>query len=129
MNKLVLFIIFGSILVLSILSTGCPKAVDERIRESSNITALDEATHARDLAIKAAVEININSDPVLMWYARTYGGLTVDVSHAVATVTMKVKTQALHDQALDLARQAKDLRDVVDNITIDPNLEDAPFEW
>jgi len=129
MKTAILVLSLTALIALSLFATGCPRSVDERIRENTKIGALDEATHARDLAIKSAVEININSDPVLMWYARTYGGLTVEVSHAVATIQMKVKTQALHDQAIQLAKQVKDIRDVVDNITIDPNLDDAPFEW
>jgi hypothetical protein len=129
MNKTIISLFVGLLISFAIFSTGCPASVDQKIKESTNIGALDEATHSRDLAIKSAVEVNINSDPVLMWYARTYGGLTVEVSHAVATIQMKVKTQALHDQAISLAKQVKDIRDIVDNITIDPNLDDPPFEW
>jgi hypothetical protein len=118
-----------AIVALSILSTGCPPSVDQRIKEESHIGALDEATHSRDLAIRQAIEASILADPALQWYAKTYGPLTVDVSHAVATVTMKVKTQEQHDQVYAIAKGMKDCRDVVDNITIDPKLDDPPFEW
>jgi osmotically-inducible protein OsmY len=128
MTKTLSFLLIGMFVALSIFVTGCPKAVDERIRESTNV-GLDEATHARDLAIKAAVEGSLMGDPALKWYADTYGGLTVEVSHAVVTVQMKVKTQEQHDQIIQLARSMKDVRDVVDNVQIDPAIEDPPFEW
>jgi osmotically-inducible protein OsmY len=114
--------------LISLILTGCPKSVDERIRESTHIGALDEATHARDLALDAAVQENIQTDPVLLWYAKTYG-ITVEVSHTVATVHMIVKTEELKEQALQLARQTQGITEVVDEIVVDPNVDEAPFEW
>jgi len=114
--------------LISLIMTGCPKSVDETIRENTHIGALDEATHARDLSLDAAVQSNIQTDPVLDWYARTYG-ITVEVSHAVATVHMTVKTEELKQQALELAKATEGIEDVVDEIVVDPNTEDAPFEW
>lgn len=129
MGKIKIFLCLTLLLLVTLALTGCPQRVHEKVKEKAKIGAFEEAIHARDLAIKKAIESNILSDPVLEWYAKTYGGLTVEVSHAVATVKMKVKTQALHDQALELARQAKDVRDIIDEIEVDPNLEDPPFEW
>jgi hypothetical protein len=129
MKRKVLMMALASVVLLAFFIPGCPPKVDEQIRESSHIGALDEATHSRDLAIKAAIEGSVLGDPALKWYADTYGGLTVDVSHAVATITMKVKTQEQHDQVVSLARGVKDVRDIVDNVVIDPAIDDPPFEW
>jgi len=130
MKKETLLLLLASLVAFSVMTTGCPPGTDERIREGTQITPLQEATHARDLAIQSAIESNIRTDPVLLWYSSPpNGSLTVEVSHANATVRMKVKTQAQHDQALELAKQAKDVREITDEIEIDPNLEDPPFEW
>ena len=56
-------------------------------------------------------------------------GITVEVSHTVATVYMKVKTEELRERALDLARQTERITEVIDNIDVDPTIEEAPFEW
>lgn len=114
--------------LISLLLTGCPKSVDERIREGTHLGALDEMTHARDRALDAVVQSNIETDPVLKWYAATYG-ITVEVSHTVATVHMTLKTEELKEQALELARNTDGITDVVDEIVVDPNIDEAPFEW
>jgi osmotically-inducible protein OsmY len=130
MSRTTVVLVLSLTVIMGLFLTGCPRPVDEKIKESTHIGALDEATHARDLAIASAVETNIKSDPVLQWYAQLPGsGFNVEVSHAVATVHMKVKTDALKQQVLDLAKQATDVRDIVDEVEVDPNMEDPPFEW
>jgi len=124
-NSLVVFVVSATVVMLL---AGCPKAVDERIRQSTELTPLTEAVHATDLSIKSAIESNIMSDPVLQYYAKQYG-LTVEVSHFVATIRMKVKTKEQHDQVIELAKQVQKVRDITDEIEIDPNIEDPPFEW
>ncbi len=116
------------IMLVSILLTACPQRVHERIKEGTRIGALDEAIHARDRALKSQVEGNIRSDLILRYYAIQYG-LTVEVSHAVVTVSMKVKTEEQRDRALELAGQDDTIQEVVDNIDVDPTIEDPPFEW
>ena len=106
---------------------GCPPSVDEKIRERTRVPGLDEATQAIDMAIKSAVESNIHTDPVLDWYARQYT-LTVEVSHAVVTVQMTVSTEKLHEQALKLARQEGRIKELIDNIKVDPDVERCPIE-
>lgn len=114
--------------LLSLLLTGCPKSLDEKIRESTNIGVFDEATHAVDRALDSQVEQNILSDLELRWFANAYG-LSVEVSHSVVTVFMTVKTEDLRDRALALATKDDRVRDVIDEIIVDPLIEGAPFEW
>lgn len=114
--------------LISLILTGCPKSVDESIRDATNIGALDEMTHARDRALDAAVQQNIQRDPELDWYARTYG-ITVEVSHTVATVHMIVKNEALRDRVIEYAEMTEGISEVVDEVVVDPNIEEAPFEW
>jgi osmotically-inducible protein OsmY len=114
--------------LLSLLLTGCPKSVDEKIRESTNIGVFDEATHAVDRALDIQVEQNIRSDLELRWFADAHG-LNVEVSHSVVTVFMTVKTDELRDRALALAAQDDRVREVIDEIVVDHTVEGAPFEW
>ena len=113
--------------LFSLLLTGCPRGVDEKIRESTDMR-LSDLTQARDRALDVAVEENIRSDLELRWYADTYG-LAVEMSHTVATVYMKVKTEEQKERALRLARQAERITEVIDEIEVDPTIEGAPFEW
>lgn len=114
--------------ILSILLTGCPKSVDERIRESARVPGLTEGVQARDRALETAVEQNILSDLELRWYAETYG-ITVEVSHTVATVHMIVKNEAYRDTAIELASGTDGISEVVDNIEIDPSVDEPPFDF
>lgn len=113
--------------LLCVLLTACPRGVDEKIRERTDMR-LSDLTQARDRALDIAVEGNIRSDLELRWFADRYG-LTVEMSHTVATVYMKVKTDELRDRALRLARQTPRISEVVDEIEVDPSIEGAPFEW
>jgi hypothetical protein len=129
MRKYTLFIllILGVLVPIIMGCTGCTPEQDEQIRENTRVPGLDESVQARDMALESAVQQNIETDLILRWYAQTYG-ITVEVSHAVATVQMKVKTEEQRDTALQLARTDSRITDVVDNIEIDPNLDDPPFE-
>jgi len=42
---------------------------------------------------------------------------------------MTVKTEEQHQQVLELARQVEKVREITDEIKVDPNIEDPPFEW
>ena len=113
--------------ILSILLTGCPRSVDERIRESTRVPGLAEGVQARDRALETAVQQNIMSDLELRWFAETYG-ITVEVSHTVATVHMIVKNEEFRDAAIDLASGTDGISEVVDNIEIDPSVDEPPFD-
>jgi osmotically-inducible protein OsmY len=113
--------------ILSILLTGCPRSVDERIRESTRVPGLTEGVQARDRALETAVQQNIMSDLELRWFAETYG-ITVEVSHTVATVHMIVKNEEFRDAAIELATGTDGISEVVDNIEIDPSVDEPPFD-
>ncbi len=118
------------LVLMSFILAGCPKSLDEKIQEGTRITPLSEAVHARDRAIKSAVESNIMIEPDLQWFAKNAENpLVVEVSHTVVTVFMVVKTQEQHDRVIAQIRKQNDVSDIIDNITIDPTIEDAPFEW
>ena len=107
-------------------SVCCTPKMDQSIREKTNL-GLDEMTKARDLAQSSAVMQNIESDLVLRWYA-LQGLISASVSHAVATITGKVKTEEQKKTAEDLAKGTQGIKEVINELQIDPTLEDPPFE-
>ncbi len=126
MKKTILLFSLLLVLLGAIFTAGCTAAVHERIQEGTRLAPLDEMVQARDVALEAQVKGNIQSDLVLRYYAQQYG-LTVEGSHAVMTVSMKVKTEEQRDLALLLAKQDSRIQEVIDDIEIDPTLEDTPF--
>lgn len=126
MKKTILLFSLLLVLLGALYITGCTAAVHERIQEGTRIAPLDEMVHARDVALEAQVKGNIQTDLILRYYAQQYG-LTVEGSHGVMTVSMKVKTEEQRDLALQLANQDGRIQEVIDGIEIDPTLEDAPF--
>jgi osmotically-inducible protein OsmY len=101
--------------------------MDQSIREKTDL-GLDNLTKARDFAQDSAVIENIKSDMVLRWYALE-GYISASVSHAVATITGKVKTEEQKELAGRLAAQTKGIKEVVNELEVDPTLDDPPFEW
>jgi len=116
------------VIVLGTILGGCTAAMDESVRENVRVPGLQEGVQAKDKSLETAVESNIMSDLELRWFVQTYG-ITVEVSHTVATVYMKVKTDELHDRAIALAAGTEGVSDVIDNIDVDATLDSAPFEW
>ena len=107
--------------------TGCSAAMDEKVRENIRVPGLQEGVQARDRSLVTAVSGNIMSDIELRWSAQTYE-FNVEVSHAVATVFMQVKTEEYRDRALALAEATQGINEVIDNIEVDPTLDSPPFE-
>jgi len=126
MKKSLVFLALLVCVLLSLAQTGCPIPVNEKVKEGTNL-GLSEAVHAKDRALDTAVMSNIETDFALDWYAKTYG-ITVEVSHSVATVHMKVKTEEQRDLALQLAKSTQGITEIVDNIVVDGSLDDPPFE-
>ena len=120
------FIILLAIMMTSC-SCGAAARVDQKIRESTD-AGFDTALKGRDMAMESALITSINLDPVLSWYYKQ-GHFTGSVSHAVVTLTGKVRTQELIDQIVDIATRGKDVKDVINELEVDPSIEEQPFEW
>lgn len=121
----VLLIMLG--IMMTSCSCGAAARVDQKIRESTD-AGFDTAIKGRDLAMEAALIGSITGDPVLKWYY-VQGHFDGSVSHAVVTLTGKVRTQELIDQIVDLAKRGKDVKDVINELEVDPTIEEQPFEW
>jgi osmotically-inducible protein OsmY len=101
--------------------------MDQQIKEKTNL-GLDTYTKARDISQDSAALESIKSDLVLRWYA-LQGLIQTSASHAVVTITGRVKTQEQKDLAGQLAKGTVGVKEVINELEIDPTLEDPPFEW
>ena len=121
----ILLILLG--IMITSCSCGAAARVDQKIRESTD-AGFDTAIKGRDKAMEAALIGSINGDPVLSWYYKQ-GHFTGSVSHAVVTLTGKVRTPELIDQLVELAFKVKDVKDVINELEVDPTIEEQPFDW
>ena len=113
--------------IMSVVAAGCTPKMDQAVRENTNL-GLNEMTKARDMAQDQAVMSNIQSDLVLRFYALK-GLISASVSHAVATITGKVQTEEQKKLAGELAKGTQGIKEVVNELQVDPSLEDPPFDW
>jgi len=123
--KYLLIPLLGVLAILLVVSS-CSPEMDEEMRERTDM-GMDNMTLARDKSLDSVVVSNIESDLILRWYALTYG-IKVEVSRRVATVYMKVRTEEQRDTAIGLAKNTKDIQEVIDEIVVDPTLDTPPFE-
>jgi osmotically-inducible protein OsmY len=108
-------------------ASGCSARMDQRIRENTDL-GFDTLTKARDRGQDMAVMANIQSDLNLRWYAKK-GYIAASVSHAVATITGKVQSEEQKELAGELAAQTQGIKEVINELEVDPDLEDPPFDW
>ncbi len=122
-----LFTILPVILLMAVtcMLAGCPASLDSKIRENTRVPGLDEATQSVDRALESAIKMNIQTDPCLDYFAKQHG-LTVEVSHSVVTVNMTVYSEHYHEQVIDLAGRDDRIKELIDEVTIDPTIDDCP---
>lgn len=126
MRLILIVVLLTAILGWTALSSGCA-GCDQRIRESTDM-GFDTAIKGTDIAREGALIANLCGDPVLEWYYKL-GHFTGSVSHSVATLTGKLRTQELIDQAIGLARKVKGIKEVISELEVDPTIEELPFDW
>jgi osmotically-inducible protein OsmY len=125
--RLVVLTLMVFLLLGSMVHVACSKQMDQSIRERTDL-GLDTLTKARDRGQDVAVIRNIESDLVLRWYSQK-GLISASVSHAVATITGRVKTEEQKELAGQLAAQTVGIKEIINELEVDPTLEDPPFEW
>jgi osmotically-inducible protein OsmY len=127
MRPVIIITLVFLLLLGAMADVSCTPKMDQNIKERTDL-GLDTLTKARDRGQDIAVLQNIQSDLVLRFYSQK-GLIQASVSHAVATITGKVKTQEQKDLAGQLAKQTTGIKEVINELEIDPELEDPPFEW
>lgn len=96
----------------------------QSVSDTTSVPGLQEQLKAVDLAIKGAVEIGLTSDPEI-----GQNQLKVTVISKRVTLEGKVPNQHLKDKAGEVAKNTKDVVDVLNLIEVDKSLEDKRFEF
>jgi osmotically-inducible protein OsmY len=100
------------------LTTESQRTVEEKVA----VPGMQEALKARDMAIAAAVSVSLSADPEI-----AQNKLTVECRDAKVILKGVVPSQELKDRAEKLARAQEDVRDVLNEITVDTSLADQRF--
>ncbi len=119
---------FGLIAVITLMSGflaySCKLTPESEraVSKKAQVPGLEEELKARDLAIMAAIAISWKSDPEL-----AQNKLEVEVVNARAIIRGKVPSEQLKKRAEEIARNTKDVRDVLNEIEVDPSLAEQRF--
>jgi len=102
--------------------TGCPPNPDNahRVEGAMKVPGLDEAIKAKDLAIKAAIQLGWSGDPELVQEQLAI----TDVHAGKVTITGIVSRDELKERAESIAKNQQGVTDVLSTITVDPSLKD-----
>ena len=122
----IILLLFVVLLVSSIGYSGCTRKMDQNIKEKTSL-GLDTLTKAKDRGQEGALIANLNGDPVLHFYY-TKGYFKGSVSHGVVTLTGKLRTEEQRDLAEDLAKAVKGVKEVINEIVVDPDMEESPID-
>lgn len=109
----------GFAAVLSFTSCKLTPESQRAVTEKVQVPGLKEELKARDLAIAAAIAIAWKSDPEL-----AQNKLEVEVVSARAIIRGRVPTEELKKRAEEIARNTEDVKDVLNEIVVDPKLKD-----
>lgn len=126
MKKTILISLVFSLLICGLL-VGCNEKQDAAIREKTDL-GMGDMVKAKDLGLESTVRNSLASDPVFLFYH-----LDCTVSHDVITLIGTVKTEAQKQRAfdliasIDLERVKKE--NIINEIRVDPSLDEPPFEW
>jgi len=109
--------------------TGCPIQVppkqDAAIKEKTNL-GMSDLVKAKDRGIEATLTESLAADPVTKFY-----GIKASVSHDVVTLMGTVKTEDQKKHAEEIVRSTglERIKEVINDIVVDPNASELPFDW
>lgn len=122
----------GAIAISLILLVGCSageqaaQQANQKIIENTDM-GLDNMTKARDKSVESQILTGIASDP---WLANVKDLVEITVSHNVAVVTGRVKTQEQKDAIENIVKNAVKTANVKEyelKIEIDDTIPELPF--
>jgi hypothetical protein len=126
MKKAILISLVFSFMICGFL-TGCSEKQDAAIREKTDL-GMGDMVKAKDLGIQANIRTSFGTDPVFAFYK-----LDCTVSHDVITLVGSVKTEEQKQRAFDLVASIDLERikkeNIINEIRVDPSLDEPPFEW
>lgn len=115
------------LLALALLTAlfACPKLTPESqrtVEEKVAVPGMEEALIARDRAIATAVTVALHADPEI-----AQNEITVECRSAKVVLKGTVPTKEIKERAEKLARAQEDVRDVLNELKVDPTLIDKRF--
>jgi osmotically-inducible protein OsmY len=116
-----------SLLILTISAiffAGCTPKQDAAIREKSDL-GMGEMVKAKDRGIEGNLTASLSSDPTCLFYH-----IKATVSHDIVTLTGTVKTEKQKQHAEDVVKntQLERIKEIINEIQVDPNADETPFE-
>jgi osmotically-inducible protein OsmY len=106
-------------------TTGCSKKQEEAIKERTNL-GLGDMVKAKDKGIEGNLTESLALDPITKFYA-----IKASVSHDVVTLTGTVKTEEQKQHAEDIVRNTglERIKEIINDILVDPDAPETPFDW
>lgn len=124
-----------ALLALSLLVLGAAcgaqqaaQQANQKILESTDM-GLDNMTKARDMAVESQISSGIAADPGLV---NVKDKVQVTTSHNVVVISGRVRTEEQKKRIEEIVKNAIATANVKDyelDLTIDPSIEDLPFDW
>ena len=107
---------------LCALATGCPANpdVDKKVQAAVKVPGLEEAVKAKDLSLKAAIQIGWETDPELIQEQLAI----TDVRAGKVTITGIVSREELKERAEAIAKNQEGVNEVLSTITVDTSLQE-----
>jgi hypothetical protein len=125
MVRAILRVLFLALALAVILLPAACKLTPESqrtVKEKVTVPGLEESLKARDMAIAAAVEIALHADPEI-----AQNELTIECRNAKVILQGTVPTQKIKDRAEKIARAQESVKDVLNELKVDPSLVDKRF--
>ena len=125
MNKVICVSLLLLMLALCAALSACPKLTPESqrtVEEKVAVPGMEEALIARDRAIATAVTVALHADPEI-----AQNEITVECRSAKVVLKGTVPTKEIKDRAEKLARAQEDVKDVLNELKVDPSLVDKRF--
>ncbi len=118
----VIFIMLA--LAVALAPTACKLTPESQrtVEEKVTVPGMEEALIARDRAIATAVTVALHADPEI-----AQNKLTVECRNAKVILKGVVPTQKIKDRAEKLARAQESVKDVLNELKVDPSLVDKRF--
>lgn len=112
------------LLVLVLAASGCPVPTspdqEKQIMEQAAVPGLEESLKAKDMALKAAIQISWKSDVELQQEQLA----VEEVHHGKVRITGIVSRPELKERAERIAKNQEGVQDVSSTITVDEKLRD-----
>lgn len=112
------------LLLLVAWSAGCKMNPESQraVTKKVQVPGMAESLKARDMAIAAAIQVSLATDPEL-----AQNKLEIEVKNCHVILRGRVPTEELKQRAEKYARDTEQVQDVVNEIVVDESLKERRF--